>query len=315
MENYWRIDFLMKQFQDVKKNIWIFINLLTGFLLLFVFTTSASDAAYEQSRKVQKFFNGTNQEVMVYTIHGENPGPTLLVFAGIHGDERVCPLVAAKYLNIKLKKGNLVIVPRLNAVANQKKKRYGLGGDMNRLFNQPDNSKNPDIRLVNLAKSLIKKADYVLNLHQGGGFYSPTWVDNKRNPRRWGQCNVIDAPNFDLPNGEKLELEKFAQNVAQQSNTKIHDNRFHFQVNNINTGSENTRHREQRKSLTYYAVTREHKVAIALEVTKNCTPAQANSFLITAINAVIEETGIIADKLPLDNHPSDKNPKGKKTKG
>jgi hypothetical protein len=127
---------------------------------------------------------------------------------------------------------------------------------------------------------------------------------------------VIDAPNFDLPNGEKLELEKFAERVAQRTNARIKDVKFHFQVNNTNTGSENTIHKEQRKSLTYYAVTKEHKVAIALEATKNCTPAQATSFLMTAINAVIEEIGIVPDKLPSENQPSsDKKPKKTKAKG
>jgi len=175
---------------------------------------------------------------------------------------------------------------------------------MNRLFNQPENSKNPDMKVVNLAKTLIKKADYVVNVHQGDGFYSPTWVDSKRNPSRWGQSNVIDTPNFDLPNGEKLELDKFAERVAQKTNVKIKDVKFHFQVNNTNTGSEDTAHKEQRKSLTYYTITKEHKVAIALEATKNCTPAQATSFLMTAINSVVEETGIIPEKYPSESQPS-----------
>jgi predicted deacylase len=310
MANYRRIDVLMQSFDGLVKMF--FLSLI--FTLLFV--AAASGATPEASRKVQKFFSGTKQELTVYTINGGNPGPTLLIFAGIHGDERACPSAATKYSHIKLKKGTLVIVPRLNAVANQKKKRQGPGGDMNRLFDQPDNSKNPDMKVVNLAKSLIKNADYIVNLHQGDGFYSPTWVDNKRNPRKWGQSNVIDAPNFDLPNGEKLELEKFAQKVAQKSNVKIKDEKFHFQVNNTDTGSENTIHKEQRKSLTYYAVAKEHKIAIALEVTKNCTSAQATTFMITAINAVIEETGIIADKLPSENpSPSDKKPKKTKAKG
>jgi len=264
--------------------------------VLFLLSVKGGEA--QETKTVQKYFSGTNQEVTVYTIKGELPGSTVLIFAGIHGDERACPVVAAKYSNIRLKKGNVIIVPRLNAVANQRKKRNGLGGDMNRLFDQPENSQNPDIKVVNLAKELIKKADYVVNMHQGDGFYSPTWVDSRRNPSRWGQSNVIDAPYFDLPNGDKLELEKFAHNVVQRSNAKIADKRYHFQVNNTNTGSEDTRHKVQRKSLTYYAVTKEHKHAIAIEVTKNCSAAQAANFLVIALNAVIEETGVIADKLP-----------------
>lgn len=269
------------------------IAVLFVLYLLFVQNSEA-----QGSRSVQKYFSGTNQEVVVYTIKGEIPGPTVLIFAGIHGDERACPVVAAKYSNIRLKKGNIVVVPRLNAVAIQKKKRNGLGGDMNRLFDQPETSKNPDVKVVNLAKELIKKADYVVNMHQGHGFYSPTWINSRRNPSRWGQSNVVDAPYFDLPNGDKLELEKFANKVVQRSNENITDRRFHFQVNNTNTGSEDSRHKVQRKSLTYYAVTKEHKHAIAIEVTKNCTFAQATTYLVIALNAVINETGIVAEKLP-----------------
>ncbi len=294
MAHYRRINVLKKYTESYVKMI--FLSLI--FTLLFIFCNTVSASTPEQTRTVQRYFNGTNQELAVYTIAGNNPGPTLLIFAGIHGDERACSSVAEKYSNIRLEKGTLIVVPRLNTVANKKRKRQGLGGDMNRLFSLPENSKNPDIKVVNLAKSLIKNSDYVVNLHQGDGFYSPTWVDNKRNPRKWGQSNVIDAPNFDLPNGEKLELEKFAERVAEKSNAKIKDKKYHFQVNNTNTGSEDSTHKEQRKSLTYYAVTKEHKIAIALEVTKNCSSAQAVSFMITALNAVIEESGITASHLP-----------------
>ncbi|HNQ63326.1 MAG TPA: M99 family carboxypeptidase catalytic domain-containing protein [Syntrophorhabdaceae bacterium] len=267
-------------------------------MLFVLFLLLVQNSEAQEARSVQKYFSGTNQEVTVYTIKGETSGPTVLIFAGIHGDERACPVVAAKYSNIRLKKGNIVVVPRLNAVAIQKKKRNGLGGDMNRLFDQPETSKNPDVKVVNLAKELIKKADYVVNMHQGHGFYSPTWINSRRNPSRWGQSNVVDAPYFDLPNGDKLELEKFANKVVQRSNENITDRRFHFQVNNTNTGSEDSRHKVQRKSLTYYAVTKEHKHAIAIEVTKNCTFAQATTYLVIALNAVINETGIVVDKLP-----------------
>lgn len=282
-----------------KKTVRCCLTICRCIAVLFVlFLLLVQNSEAQEARSVQKYFSGTNQEVTVYTIKGETSGPTVLIFAGIHGDERACPVVAAKYSNIRLKKGNIVVVPRLNAVAIQKKKRNGLGGDMNRLFDQPETSKNPDVKVVNLAKELIKKADYVVNMHQGHGFYSPTWINSRRNPSRWGQSNVVDAPYFDLPNGDKLELEKFANKVVQRSNENITDRRFHFQVNNTNTGSEDSRHKVQRKSLTYYAVTKEHKHAIAIEVTKNCTFAQATTYLVIALNAVINETGIVVDKLP-----------------
>ncbi|MGZ6276806.1 MAG: M14/M99 family metallopeptidase [Syntrophales bacterium] len=228
----------------------------------------------------------------VYVISGEEKGPTLLIIAGIHGDESGGYLTAERYADVKVKKGTLIIVPRLNLPAVVKGKRQGLSGDMNRLFHLPEDTyTTPDTKVVNLAKSLIKRADYVLNLHQGEGFYSPKWISHKRNPFRWGQCNVIDAPIFDLPNGDKLELASFAKKIASSSNSKIKDQKYHFQVNNTNTASSKSIHKEQRRSLTYYALYQQHKTALALESTKNCTVPQAVGFLTIAINSVIGEVG------------------------
>ena len=261
--------------------------------------TIVSAKPEKPSCQLQKFFAGTNQEVAVYFISGEEKGPTLLIIAGIHGDESGGYLTAERYTDIKVKKGTLIVVPRLNLPAVVKGKRQGLSGDMNRLFHLPeDTHSTQDTKVVNLAKSLIKRADYVLNLHQGEGFYSPKWISHKRNPSRWGQCNVIDAPIFDLPNGDKLELASFAKRIASSSNSKIKDKKYHFQVNNTNTASNKSVHKEQRRSLTYYALYQQHKTSLALESTKNCTVPQAVGFLTIAVNSVIDAVGIRAENLP-----------------
>lgn len=253
-------------------------------------------------RRVETHFEGTEQEVAVYHLSGRERGPTLLIIGGIHGDEAAGYLTADRYINVELKKGNLIVVPRLNLPAIRKGKRHGIDGDMNRLFNLSENNNSlRDSKVVNLARSLIKNADCVLNLHQADGFYSPKWVSRKRNPSKWGQSNVIDAPTFDLPNGEKLELERFARAVAVRSNGRIGDGRFHFQVNNTNTGESKSRHKEQRMSLTYYALSRQHKVALGLEATKNCSLPEAVSFLSIVINSVMDEMGISAVHFPSES--------------
>ncbi len=280
-------------------------------LLFFVFTRTDEKTWFTPGTGqkagilVQKHFEGTGQDVAVYSLSGQEKGPTLLIVGGIHGDEKAGYLTADRYTQIRLRKGNLIIVPRLNLTAITKGRRHGLDGDMNRLFHLPDDSRSlRDSKVVNLAKSLIAKADYVLNLHQADGFYSPKWVSRKRNPLKWGQCNVIDAPSFDLPNGEKLELERFAKAVALRSNRKIHDAKYHFLVNNTNTGEGKTQHKEQRMSLTYYALERQHKVALGLEATKSCTLPEAVSFLTIVINSVMEEVGIAAVNPPSESTAS-----------
>jgi hypothetical protein len=252
--------------------------------------------------QVQTYFAGTELEVKVHFLWGKEGGPILAIFGGIHGDEAAGYLTAERYTNLKIKKGTLIIVPRLNQPAIQRKKRYGLGGDMNRLFHLPENQKlTPDARVVDLAKSMIKRADYVLNLHQADGFYSPTWISQKRNPLKFGQSNVIDVPTFDLPNGQRIELKKFAQEVAHRANSRIQDPHYHFLVFNTNTVNKKTHHAEQRKSLTYYALSEQHKISLGLESTKNCSLPQAVSFLTTVVNSVIEQVGIEIEQLPQEN--------------
>jgi hypothetical protein len=175
----------------------------------------------------------------------------------------------------------------------------GLSGqDMNRKFQSSEENRDPDMKVVNLAKSLMDRADIILNLHQGYGFYSPTWIDHTRNPIRWGQCNVIDAPTFDIPDGKKLKLELFAQEVIRKINSEIVDKKYHFHVDNTHTSNERSLHKEQRKSLTYYALTVKHKMTFGIEATKNFTLPQAISYLTMAVNAFIESTGIVLEAFP-----------------
>jgi hypothetical protein len=267
------------------------------------------DLAAEKSQTVTEsqtktHFQKTSQELTVHTIRGIQKGPTLLIIAGIHGDEAAGYLAAERYIDVKLKKGNLIIVPRLNGPAVNAGKRCGLGGDMNRLFNLPSGSSNPDAKVVNLAKQLIRHSDYVLNLHQGYDFYNPRWISRKRNPSKWGQSNVIDTATYHLPSGRKLELGNYAKLVVHRTNERIPDGDFHFAVNNTNTVGKRSRHQEQKGSLTYYSLYHQQKIALGLEATKNCSLAEAISYLTIAVNAAIEEAGIQAEALPSESRQS-----------
>lgn len=249
------------------------------------------------------YFAKTSQEFAVHHITGPEKGPTLLVIGGIHGDEKAGYLTAERFVNVRLKNGKLILVPRLNAVAINKNKRQGLGGDMNRLFDLSDKERyrNPDAKVVDVAKQLIKNADYVINLHQAYDFYSYRWVSRQRNPSRWGQSNVIDTPIYQLHNGMIIEPGRFAEEVSKRSNERIRNRNFHFLVNNTNTGGGKSMHKEQRGSLTYYALTKEHKIALAFEATKNCSLPEAVAYLTIAVNASLEQAGITVDPPPAED--------------
>lgn len=247
------------------------------------------------------YFSKSRQELAVHYRYGSQAGPTLLIVAGIHGDEAGGYLTAERYAHIKPVKGNLIVVPRLNRAAISAGRRHGLGGDMNRLFSLPASSRNPDIRVINLVKQLIRQSDYVLNLHQGYDFYNPRWISKTRNPTKWGQCNVIDTATYHLPSGRKLELGQYATQVVHRANRSIENGNYHFEVNNTNTAVKWTRHREQRGSLTYYSLYNQQKIALGLEATKNCSLAEAVSYLTIAVNAAIEEAGILVESLPSES--------------
>ena len=253
------------------------------------------------------YFPETRQELTVHTIRGRQPGPTLLIIAGIHGDESGGYLTAERYADVKLIKGNLIVVPRLNGPAVEAGKRRGLGGDMNRLFSLPSDSSNPDTKVINLAKQLIGQADYVLNLHQGYDFYNPRWISRKRNPSKWGQCNVIDTATYHLPSGRKLELGNYAKRIVHRTNTRIPNRDYHFAVNNTDTASKWSRHKEQKGSLTYYSLYQQQKIALGVEATKNCSLAEAIAYLTIATNAAIAEAGIQAEALPPESTRSAAN--------
>ncbi|MBU1568600.1 MAG: hypothetical protein KJ630_23605, partial [Proteobacteria bacterium] len=77
---------------------------------------------------------------------------------------------------------------------------------------------------------------------------------------------------------------------------QVENSRYHFQPNNHNTVSENTRYVEQRKSATYYALTQENIPAFGVETTKSI---KSNSIKVgfqkLVINAFMEEFGIIPE--------------------
>jgi hypothetical protein len=293
MGNHWRG-------QSLKIRWLLFSGIIGLFFLVDVFKGSCLSKGGERAfSEVNAFFKGSDQEVEVYRLFGREAGPTMLIFAGIHGDESGGYLTADRYVGLKLMKGNLIIVPRLNLYAILTGKRTGLsGGDMNRKFDPSEENKDPDDKIVRLAKSLMDGADIILNLHQGSGFYSPVWIDKTRNPIRWGQCNVIDISTFNLPDGERLDLEQFAREAAQKINAKIRDKRYHFDVNNTNTFGKRSLHQEQRRSLTYYALAWKHKMAFGIEATKNCSLPQGVGYLTLAVNAMLEKAGIRAEAFP-----------------
>lgn len=109
-----------------------------------------------------------------YTIDARFTGPSVLITAGVHGDEYE-PIIAANNLirivSPLLKKGKVTIVPIVNSTAVAKGSRYGDDGlDLARVC--PGNSQG-SVTEIDAAKvsELIRQSDYLIDLHTGGKLF------------------------------------------------------------------------------------------------------------------------------------------------
>ena len=250
--------------------------------------------ALSQRRIHEVFFEGTDYELHVYRIYGKIPGKTLLLIGGIQGDEPGGFLSVDHYADIRLAKGNLIVVPRANFHSIVLGKRK-INEDMNRKF-ADETKHNYETKIVAILKRLIQESDCLLNLHDGSGFFSEKWVDKNRNPLRYGQSIIADAEIYqDRNNGEKLGLGDMARSVIEQINRHIDNPNYYFHFNNHQTHEKSSKHKEQRKSATYYALYTCGIPAFGIETSKSLPLEIKVRHHKLAINAFLDRLGIVQE--------------------
>lgn len=229
-----------------------------GLLLFLAFTALAQADAPSVT-----FFAGTQYELKAYFLRGEAPGPTVMVQGGIQGDEVSGFLSAQVLTRATLRRGNLVIIPRAN-VPTVNTRRRQVNVDLNRRFDR-DYGQYYEDRLARAIRFLMAGCDAFIHLHEGSGFYHPTYVNVLRNPGRYGQSIIIDATVFQ----NRIHLAQAAHHVLDRLNGAIVPADYRFRLFNTDTFASNTSHPEQRKSLTYYALSQVGIPALAIEVSKS----------------------------------------------
>lgn len=129
-----------------------------------------------ESRKLNfntaRLFTGTPVEVPVIIERSINPGPTVLITAGIHGDEVNGIEIVREILTHKINKptrGTIICVPIVNIFGFISKSRFFPDGrDLNRQF--PGNSKGSLASrfAYNFSKEILPLADFCMDFHTGG---------------------------------------------------------------------------------------------------------------------------------------------------
>ena len=226
----------------------------------------------------------------VHTLASKVPGKTALIVGGIQGDEpggfNAAALIATRY---KILSGQVIVVPNLNFESIIKRSR-GVYGDMNRKFDRVSKT-DPERQTIAKIKSMITDpdVDFILNLHDGSGFFTPTRESNMRNPDRWGQSIIVDQALMPAKyTGLFSDLAATAHQCAQDVNAHLIDTGHTVRVKNTRTveGDE-----EMAKTLTFFAM-KNHKPAFGVEASKSfLTPGRVYYHLL-AIESFLTKAGI-----------------------
>lgn len=217
-----------------------------------------------------------------------NPdAPTLLIMGGIQGDEPGGFNATNIFLtHYKILDGNVWVVPVLNKHSMLLNHR-GIYGDMNRKFAHL--SKNdPEYFVIEHIKSLITHpaVSAILHLHDGSGFYRPTYIDNLLNPNRWGNSSIIDQEKLsDVKYGD---LNQIITNVINHINANLLKPLHEYHIRDTHTAKGD---KEMEKALTFFAI-KHNKPAFANEASKKLSLQERVYYHLLAIEGMLNELGI-----------------------
>jgi len=126
----------------------------------------------EVSFNLAKLYNRTSVEVPIIIERSKKPGPTVLLSAGIHGDEvngvEIIRQIIAKGIN-KPKIGTIICIPIVNIFGFLNMSRaFPDGRDLNRVF--PGSNKGSLASRVahTITTEILPHVDFVLDYHTGG---------------------------------------------------------------------------------------------------------------------------------------------------
>lgn len=126
----------------------------------------------EVNFSVAKLHTTTNVDVPIIIERSKKPGPTVLITAGIHGDEvngiEIVRQIIAKGIN-KPKKGTIISIPVINIFGFLHLNReFPDGRDLNRVFPGSPNGSLASRVAYKLINEIVPHADLILDYHTGG---------------------------------------------------------------------------------------------------------------------------------------------------
>ncbi|MBU2526805.1 MAG: succinylglutamate desuccinylase/aspartoacylase family protein [Bacteroidetes bacterium] len=150
--------------------------------------------------EIAKLHTTTKLSIPIIVERAEEPGPVILITAGIHGDEIngidiVRQLVAQK-INCPLR-GTIVCIPIVNVFGFVNRSRaFPDGRDLNRVFPGSKNGSLASRFAYEIMTEILPKVDYCLDFHTGGAqrFNAPQIRIEFDNPTLYELAKLFNAP-------------------------------------------------------------------------------------------------------------------------
>jgi len=161
-------------------------------LLFQIFSPPTMSHAIEHTLRTETIIcEGTDYQTVAYFFSSEIEGPTVMIIAGVHGDELAGIKASKQFMeNFEPERGTVIIIPEVNKEACENRVRtMPLEEDLNRVY--PGDSKAQDI--ARLAGELfeimeVNEIDFLLDLHESIEHYQV-------NPSHYGQTIILDDDN------------------------------------------------------------------------------------------------------------------------
>lgn len=146
--------------------------------LLVLLLAAGPSAAREPLRRTVTIGARQTWATPAYVQDSGAPGPTVVIVAGVHGNEPASTYAADQIRHWRIRRGRLAVVPRANVDALDAFKRRTPGvekslGDLNRNFPRAGRNEQPRGRRARALWSFVRsmEPDWVVDLHEGSDFH------------------------------------------------------------------------------------------------------------------------------------------------
>ena len=149
---------------------------------------------------IAKLYTSTRVEIPIIIERSKKPGPTILITAGIHGDEINGVEVVRQFISKKINKpirGSIICIPVLNVFGFLTMNRFFPDGrDLNRVFPGTKNGSLASRFAYQFINEILPIADFCLDFHTGGGsrFNAPHIRIDQKNERLLEMAKIFNAP-------------------------------------------------------------------------------------------------------------------------